>query len=274
MNNITEILDKYNLKINKFSYINNCIIIDTNKGKYVLKRKKRNDKKEIYDYLLSRNFSFFLYPENSFDNEYEIYYYLNEIKEIYENKKNMINDLKNYYENLEEKFSESIYPSPYELLLLTNVTKIYNSLDYANILLEEWYKDIIKNKKRRICLIHNHISLDHFIDRKDAKLINFDYSKYDSPVYDFVYFYKKHYYELDMTCLFNSYQYKYLYTKEEVLLLFISIILPNKIVLKKDISYNTYIIHQLIEYIDITRDFILKEQKKYQKEDEKELNKE
>ena len=306
MNNFTEVLDKYNLKVNKFSYMNSCIILDTNKGKYVLKKKKKNDKKEIYDYLLSRNFSFFLYPENSFNSDYEIYYYLDEIntvkeekakhlmeimsemhvrttaykeysldeiKEIYENKKNIINDLKNLYVNLEEKFSESIYPAPYELLFLTNVTKIYNSLDYGNILLEEWYKNIINNKKRRICLIHNHLSLDHFIDRKDAKLINFDYSKYDSPVYDFVNFYKKHYYELDMTCLFNSYQYKYLYNKEEMLLLFINIILPNKIELKKDVSYNTYVIHQLIEYIDITREFILKEQKKYQKEDEEKFNK-
>jgi hypothetical protein len=305
-NSITEILDKYNLKVSKFSYINKCIIIDTNKGKYVLKRKKKIDKKEIYDYLLSRNFSFFLYPENIFTNDYEMYpyideintlkeekakhlidimaemhvrtttykeYSLDEIKEIYEEVKNKINSLKLFYENLEQKFSESIYPAPYELLFLTNVSKIYNSLDYGNILLEEWYKSVVSNRKRRICLIHNHLSLDHFIDRKDAKLINFDYSKYDSPVYDFVNFYKKHYYELDMTCLFSSYQYKYLYTKEEILLLFVSIILPNKIQLKKDASYNTYIIHQLVEYIDITRDFILKEQKKYQKEDEEKLNK-
>lgn len=305
MNSLTKILDKYNLKVNKFSYINKCIILNTDTGKYVLKKKK-NDKKEVYDYLLSRNFSFFLYPENTKIDNYIIYSYideittvkeekakhlmdimsemhvrtttykeysLDEIKEIYEDKKNKVNELKNFYEHLESRFSEAIYPAPYELLFLTNVSKIYNSLDYENILLEEWYKSIINNKKRRICLIHNHLSLDHFLDRRDAKIINFDYSKYDSPVYDFVNFYKKHYHELDMISLFNSYQYKYLYTKEEMLLVFINIILPDKIELKKDISYNTYIIHQLIEYIDITREFILKEQKKYQKEDDEKLNK-
>lgn len=304
-NSITKILDKYNLKVNKFSYINKCIILNTNIGKYALKKKK-NDKKEVYDYLLSRNFSFFLYPENTEIDNYEIHSYidevrtvkeekakhlidiiaemhvrtttykeysLDEIKEIYEDKKNKVNELKNFYENLEQKFSESIYPAPYELLFLTNVSKIYNSLDYGNILLEKWYKSVVSNSKRRICLIHNHLSLDHFIDRKDAKLINFDYSKYDSPVYDFVNFYKKHYYELDMIGLFNSYQYKYLYTYEEALLLFINIIVMDKVKLKKDTSYNTYIIHQLIEYIDITRNFILKEQKKYQKEDEEKLDK-
>lgn len=305
MNSVIEVLEKYNLKVNKFSYKNTCVILDTDEGKYVLKKKKKNDKKEIYDYLLSRNFSFFLYPE-SINNEFEIYSYLDEvntvkeekakhlidvmaemhvrtttykeysldeIKEIYEDKKNKINDLKLFYEKLEQKFSEPIYPAPYELLLLTNVSKIYNSLEYGDILLEEWYKSIINNKKRRICLIHNHLSLDHFLDRKDAKIINFDYSKYDSPIYDFVNFYKKHYYELDMISLFNSYQYKYTYTYEELLLLFITIIVPDKLELKKDVSYNTYLINQLIEYIDITRDFILKEQKKYQKEDEEKLNK-
>ena len=305
MNSIIEVLDKYNLKVNKFSYKNTCIILDTDKGKYVLKKKKKNDKNDIYDYLLSRNFSFFLYPNNTKIDNYEIYNYINEIttvkeekakhlmeiiaemhvrtttykeynldeiKEIYENKKSIINDFKKNYENLEINFSKNIYPSPYELLFLINISKLYNSLDYGNILLEEWYKNVISNKKRRICLIHNHLSLDHFLDTKEAKLINFDYSKYDSPVYDFVNFYKKHYHELDMVCLFNSYQYKYLYTYDEILLLFINIIIPNKVELINDVSYNTCVIHKLIEYIDITRDFILKEQKKYQKEDKEKLN--
>lgn len=306
MNNISEVIDKYNFKTNKISYLNTCIILDTDKGKYVIKKKKRDDKKEIYDYLLSRNFSFFLYPENDPKNDYEIYSYieevntvkeekakhlidvmtelhirtttykeysLDEIKEIYEDMKRKIKDLTIYYNSLEDKFSDSIYPSPYELLFLTNVSKIYNSLEYADILLEEWYKYVTKNKKRRICLIHNHLSLEHFLDNRDPKLINFNYSKYDSPVYDFVSFYKSNYYNLDMTSLFNSYQYRYLYNKEELLLLFINIIIPSKIELKKNISYNTIIIHKLIDYIDITRDFILKEQQKYQKENEEELDK-
>lgn len=306
MNNIVEVLDKYNLKVNKFSYNNTCIILDTDKGKYVLKKKKKNNKKEIYDYLLSRNFSFFLYPENSTESNYEIYSYIEEvntvkeekakhlidimtelhirtttykeysldnIKEIYEDIKNKIKDLTIFYNHLEDIFSESIYPAPYELLFLTNVSKIYNSLEYADILVEEWYKYVTNNKKRRICLIHNHLSLNHFLDAKDAKLINFDYSIYDSPVYDFVNFYKEHYYNLDMISLFNSYQFKYLYNEEEILLLFINIIIPNKIELKKDNSYNTSIVHNLIEYIDITREFILKEQKKYQKENNEKFDK-
>ena len=42
--------------------------------------------KELYDYLLSRNFSFFLYPENNFNDDYEIYAYVDEISTIKEEK--------------------------------------------------------------------------------------------------------------------------------------------------------------------------------------------
>ena len=71
MNNLSSIIDKYDLKVSKYSYKNKAIILDTEKGNFVLKKRKRNDKKELYDYLLSRNFSFFLYPENNFNDDYE-----------------------------------------------------------------------------------------------------------------------------------------------------------------------------------------------------------
>ena len=61
MKKIKDILDEYNINILKYSYKNTAVIIDSDNGKVVLKKKKKNDKKELYDYLLSRNFSFFLY---------------------------------------------------------------------------------------------------------------------------------------------------------------------------------------------------------------------
>ena len=66
MNSYKYILDKYNIDIKKCTYKGNAIIIESSKGIYVLKKKKREDKKELYDYLLSRNFSFFLYPKMKF----------------------------------------------------------------------------------------------------------------------------------------------------------------------------------------------------------------
>ena len=305
MNSYKYILDKYNIDIKKCTYKGNAIIIESSKGIYVLKKKKRIDKKELYDYLLSRNFSFFLYPENSFSDEYEIYqfipevktikeekainlinilselqirtttykkYTLDEIKEIYENKNNIIDYLFKYYNELEEVFSKEIYPSPYQLLYLNNVSKIYNTLSYSRELVKKWYELVLKDKKKRIVFLHNHLSLEHFIYINDPKIINFDYSGYGSPFYDFVYFYKTHYYELDMSSLFDLYQKKYKYTESEVLLFFIEIIIPNELSFDNSVLSNTMKVYDLINYIDITREFILKEEQKHKKEDENKLD--
>ena len=305
MNSYKYILDKYNIDIKKCTYKGNAIIIESSKGIYVLKKKKRIDKKELYDYLLSRNFSFFLYPENSFSDEYEIYqfipevktikeekainlinilselqirtttykkYTLDEIKEIYENKNSIIDYLFKYYNELEEVFSKEIYPSPYQLLYLNNVSKIYNTLSYSRELVKKLYELVLKDKKKRIVFLHNHLSLEHFIYINDPKIINFDYSGYGSPFYDFVYFYKTHYYELDMSSLFDLYQKKYKYTESEVLLFFIEIIIPNELSFDNSVLSNTMKVYDLINYIDITREFILKEEQKHKKEDENKLD--
>ena len=299
------LLDK-NIDISKFTYKNTAIIIENTDNKYVLKPKKRNDKKEIYDYLLSRNFSFFLYPENDFEDDYELYqfipevktlieekaasliniiselhirtttykeYSLDEIKEIYEEKNNRISYLFQYYDELEEVFSKEIYPAPFQLLFLNNVSKIYNTLNYSRVLVEKWYKNVINDKRRRIVFLHNHLSLDHFIDSNDPKIINFDYSKYDSPIYDFVNFYKSHFYELDMTMLFNKYQHRYKFTNNELLLFFIEIIIPDKVVFSNNVFINTMRVYDLINYIDITREFILEKEKREQEKDYDKFNK-
>ncbi|MCI8548296.1 MAG: hypothetical protein HFJ38_05340 [Bacilli bacterium] len=298
MNNLYETLLKYNIKPQKYKYINKACILYTEKEKYVVKSKKRVDKDKLYDYLLSRDFTFFLYPENDLTDDYEIYSYLDEIeldrdekakdlmfimsdlhnrttsykdidldkiKEIYEEKQGRIDYLFHYYNDLEEVFMMKVYNSPAEYLLLRNIDKIYNTLNYSRFLLEDWYKRITNNKKMRISFIHNRISLEHFIAGRDAKLINFDYAKYDCPIYDYIYFYKKHYKELDMDSLYQIYQHKFKFTKEEELLFFIEIIIPDKIRFTNDHYNNCLQVYNLNKYLDTSREFILKEQKKDQK---------
>ena len=51
MNNLSSIIDKYDLKVSKYSYKNKAIILDTEKGNFVLKKRKRNDKKEFDETL-------------------------------------------------------------------------------------------------------------------------------------------------------------------------------------------------------------------------------
>jgi len=298
MNSFHSTISKYKIKPYKYKYINKACIISSKNGQYVVKKKKRNDKDKLYDYLLAKNFPFFLYPENDLSDEYEIYTYLEEvelpldekakdlmlilsemhnrttaykninldkIKKIYEEKLSTINYLKNYYNDLEEVFIMHIYNSPEEYLLLKNMDKISNTLEYSKILLEEWYNTITNTKKERTTLVHNHLSLDHFIDGRDAKIINFDYAEYNTPIYDFIYFYQKHYKDLDMESLYKIYRQKFHLTKEEELLLFIELMLPFKITFTNNHYNNTVMAYNLNKYFDITGSFILKEQEKYQK---------
>ncbi len=298
MSDLRKTLDKYNIKPHKYRYINKTCILYTDNEKYVIKNRKRLDKDKLYDYLLSRDFSFFLYPENDLSDDFEIYAYLDEvnikkeekakdlmyvisdlhnrttsyknadldkIKEIYEEKSAEIEYLFNYYNDLEEVFIMHVYNSPGEYLLLRNIDKIYNTLNYSKFLLDEWYKLVENNTKMRITLIHNRLKLDHFIDNKDAKLINFDYAEYNNPIYDFVYFYKNHYKELDMDSLYQIYQHKFRFTKEEELLFFIELIIPSKIKFTDNNYTNCLMVYDLNKYLDTTRDFILKQQEKDQK---------
>lgn len=301
MNSFRNTISKYHLKPYKYKYINKACVIYTDQGNYVLKKKKREDKDKLYDYLLAKNFSFFLYPENDLSDCDEVYHYLDEvelpkeekakdlmmilgemhtrttsyrninldrIKKVYEEKLATIEYLKKYYYDLEEVFMMHVYNSPEEYLLLKNMDKVANTLEYSKVLLEEWYKSIVKTKKGRTTLNHNHLSLEHFIDGRDAKLINFDYAEYNSPIYDFVYFYQKHYKELDMESLYQVYRHKFILTKEEELLLFIELIIPWKIVFTANHYHNSVCVYNLIQYLDVTRNFILKEQEKYQKRNE------
>ncbi len=296
MNDFKETLDKYNIRPYKYTYMNKACILHTNDGKYVIKNKKRCDKDKLYDYLLSRDFSFFLYPENDLEDDYEIYSYIKEveidddekakdlmyiisdlhnrttsykntdldkIKEIYEDKNAQIEYLFNYYNDLEEVFMKHVYNSPAEYLLLRNIDKVYNTLNYSKFLLEEWYKISSNNRKMRISLIHNHLSLDHFIDGKDSKLINFDYAEYNTPIYDFINFYKKHYQELDMDNLYQTYQHRFKFTKEEELLFFIELIIPNKLKFSDNNFNNCRMVYEFNNYLDISREFILKQEEKY-----------
>ena len=306
MNNFQDILDKYKLKPYKYKYINEACIIYTDNGNYVIKKKIKNNKDEIYDYLLSRDFISFLYPENSSNDEYEIYSYidevnidknlkakdliyiisdlhnrttsykkidLDEIKEIYEEKQEKIKYLENYYNDLEEVFILHVYNSPSEYLLLRNIDKIYNTLNYSKILLDRWYSIITNNPTVRLTMNHNHLSLDHFIDNHDAKLINFDYAKLDYPINDIAYFYKQHYLDLDMESLYSIYKHKFKCNLEEELMLFIEIMLPWKIFFTDNNLDNTIKVYKLNKYLVVTREFILKQEKKDKKTDNSEENK-
>lgn len=301
MNNLNNILDKYDLIIKKYIQKDKIKIIDTNRGKFILKEKQK-DNNDLYNYLNNRQFNYYLDHEE-IDN-YNIFPYieqinipkqekgvdlvyilsilhnktlyyqnivLDDIKKQYEDFNNKIDDVNRYYFNLQDEIEQKIYYSPEQYLLIRNVSLIYSSLSFAKDKLKEWYEYKIKQKKERIVLLHNKPSIDHLLINDKKALISWDKSKRDIPIYDFLYFYKKNYDELEMNSLFDIYQSKFNYTKDEYLLFLVLIAIPEKVIFTGYHYNDTEKVYDMINYLNKTRNFILKENEKYKSEDKNEF---
>lgn len=302
MNNIKNFTSKYNLNIRSYEEKNNIRIIDTDKGKYVIKKNNNYDK-DLYKYLTSKNFNYILERE-TFDN-YEVYPYINEVnipiqekaielvyvlsllhnkttyykevkidkvKEIYEKYQQQIDYLNHYYHDLQDVIEQKIYMSPGEYLLIRNISMIYSALTYAKIKLEEWYEYKIKQKKERIVLLHNKPCIEHFIIGEEKSLISWNNYKRDIPIYDFLYFYKHDYINLEMSTLFDIYKSRFCYTKDEKLLFLALISIPDKITFTSNNYKNCINVNRVVKYVEKTRNFVLKENEEQQEEYHDEFN--
>ena len=163
---INDVLKKHDLRTYSYRKNGKVVIIDSNKGKLVLKEKTNQS---IYDYLDSRSFNY--YPKMMIeDNRYDIMEYLDEIEmpsdqkmldlirlvsllhnkttyyknvDVDEYKKNYeeitqdIHYLQGYYQDLITIIESKVYMSPPELLLASNISIILSALNYSKIELEK-----------------------------------------------------------------------------------------------------------------------------------------
>ena len=275
---INDVLKKHDLRTYSYRKNGKVVIIDSNKGKLVLKEKTNQS---IYDYLDSRSFNY--YPKMMIeDNRYDIMEYLVEIEmpsdqkmldlirlvsllhnkttyyknvDVDEYKKNYeeitqdIHYLQGYYQDLITIIESKVYMSPPELLLASNISIILSALNYSKIELEKWYELVKEKRKRRYVVLHNNLSLDHFIRNKSAYFISWDHSTIDIPIYDLYKLYKKYALDYDFESLLKTYEQNYPLLEEEKKLFFILISLPDKITLE-DSNYNNCLkINHLIDYL-------------------------
>ncbi len=301
--NHRQLLSNYHLIPQRIYYKNHTKIVDTNRGTFVIK-KKNNHKKELFDYLESRKFNFYLPLENQDTDPYEIYPFIedrllsssdkavdliytmsmlhiktttyeeinkDEVKKIYEETKQKIEYLYAYYWDLQDYIETKVYMAPEEYLLIKNMDQIYRFLNFSKEKIEQWYQEKINMTKERKVFIHNNITLDHFLASNQAYLIHWDEARKDIVIYDFLNFYKQEYHKLEMISLFELYQSRYPYTPEEKTLFLSLLALPWKVELKKDHYQNTIVVKELVTYMKKTRKFILKENKKDQKTNEEKL---
>ena len=278
--------------INKITIKNNVKIIDNS---YVIKKKQKS-LDDTYNYLLSRSFDYF--PEVIKEDDKYIYYkYINDLKEpkeqkiidlinllillhskttfykeididhykeIYESINNEIDDTYNYYNNLMDNIDNEIFMSPANYLIARNITLIYKSLNYAKENISKWYKLIENNRKVRVVLLHNNLTLDHYLKNDKPYLISWDKSTIDMPIFDLVSLYKNNYLDFEFTDLLKIYLAKYPLTKEEMILFLTIISIPSKITLSSS-EYKTVLeVRKLLDYIyktnELRKEYRIKEQ--------------
>ena len=280
MQEINEILKKYDLKPRNYKRNNNNLEIQTKTGIYHIKQK--NKQQHIYDYLKTRNFNYIPKIISDDNDEYEITEHIksyeipneqkmidminlvsllhnktthyeetkeNDYKEIYEDIKNNIEYLYSYYNDTINIIDTKIYMSPSEYLLARNISKIFNALNYANNEIDEWYKIVKQKTKKRLVVLHNNLELDHFISNDKKYLISWDKSKIGIPIFDIYKLYKKHALEFEFSELLKIYEKNYPLLEEERKLLFILISIPQKLELDKTEYENTKEAGKMMDYI-------------------------
>ena len=255
--------------------------------KYVFKKSNDNINKN-FKYLCSRNYNFF--PNYTDTKNYNVYEYvegielpkeekakdiinlisllhtktthykkidIDEYKEIYEEIEKQIKELEEYFIDINNKIEEEVYMSPSHYLLIRNISKIYSNIEFCKQTLENWYNLVKDKENKRVSFIHNNLKLSHYIKNEKEYLISWDKSKFDMPIYDLYNFYKNNYNDINMNILLNQYEQRYPLTKDELLLLFLLISLPNKIEFINNDYENTKKVDSLLNYIYKTDKLIL-----------------
>ena len=223
----------------RYTIKGSCTILETTSGNFVVKKKPKNkDLSSIFNYLKSRNFDYFpniygdsrddayvyeyvededvinpqksedlinlvglLHSKTSFNKEVSEETY----KAIYEDIKNNILYLKDYYLKYYELFIKEIYMSPSKYQFVRNYSKIISALNFSENELDNWYSLVSNKKNERISLIHNNLSLDHYIRSDKDYLISWDKAKFDTPVLDLVKLYQNNFWELEFSTIFQKY---------------------------------------------------------------------
>lgn len=177
----------------------------------------------------------------------------NNIKKIIENN---INYLMKYYNDMIDDIENEIFMSPSNYLIARNYSSILITLENSKKLLSKWYKKVENKTNERVSVIHNNISLNHFIISNKNYLISFDGARVDTPILDLYKFYKKEYLNINFPLLYDIYIKNFPLLEEEELLFKTLICIPPKIVKIQNEYADTVNISEIFKYINKTLEFI------------------
>ena len=263
-------------------------ILETTQGDFLIKEKNK-DLNELYNYLISRGFDNFPKLIDSSRKDINVFEYVESItmpkeqmcddiidliaslhnktsyfkevsedkfKSIYEDIKGNISYLKNYYDTLYEIGFSEVYMSPATYQLMRNFYKINAALDFCNREIDEWYELIKGETKIRVSIVHNNLSIEHFLKGSREVLISWDNYLVDTPIIDIVKLYKNEYLNMNFSEILERYFYKFPLLPYEQKLLFILITIPPEIKTEDNIFMQCRENNKVIDYVFKTEDLI------------------
>lgn len=273
----------------KYTKIGKSTIINTSSGDYVIKQ-INNKTKELFSYLQSRGFSNFPKIIDDTRKDVTVYKYVPDIvmpkeqrsldminlvsnlhnkttyfkeisqdkfKEIYEDVLSNVNYYKEYYSQKYDIFFKEVYHSPSHYLFLVNYYKLDLMLDFCKQQLDSWYELAKQENTQRVAVVHNNLSLDHFIKNDPDYLISWDKSKIETPVIDLVKFYQNNYLDVNFKKVFDKYLSNYPLSAMEKKLFFVLISIPPKIEFDMlDELKNTRNVRTKLDYVFKTEELI------------------
>ena len=298
MNRSLEIL-KTIYKPYRYTIKGRATILETTSGNFIIKEKNK-DLNELYNYLISRGFDNFPKLIDSSRRDVNVFEYVESIKmpkeqmcddiidliaslhnktsyfkevsedkfkSIYEDIKSNISYLKNYYDTLFLMGFSEVYMSPATYQLMRNFYKINAALDFCEKELDEWYELVKEESKIRVSVVHNNLSVEHYLRGNKEILISWDDYLIDTPIIDIVKLYKNEYLNMNFSEILKRYFYKFPLLDYEKKLLFILLVLPREIKESDSVFNACRENNKVIDYVFKTEDLI---RPYYTEEEEKE----
>ncbi|MCX4365128.1 MAG: hypothetical protein OSJ70_05085 [Bacilli bacterium] len=177
-------------------------------------------------------------------------------KKIYDDLLGYINYLEEKYRSIISKIEYTDFPSPSEILYLSNYTKLTDCLGFCKRELEAWF-NLVKNKnKERVSLIHGNVRLEHAIYNDQLYLTSWRHARFETPIVDLIDFYHNEWKNIEFSSVLEKYFDKCSLLPEEQKLFIINISLPLEPLFKDDEFANVITIRELFDYIYKTEQLI------------------
>ena len=283
-----EVLEYLNITPKKVRKKGQVTILD---DEYVIKKIKNKAIKETYDYLKSRNFLKFppvilskenievtkylqdvkiddtqkiedmIYLLTQLQNKTTFYKEmdLDEVKKRYEETKEQLEYLYNYYQAIQTMIEEEIYMSPANYYFILRVSKIYQVLNLGLFYIDKWYEQVHMKKTMRFVLNHNNLVKDHLIENENIYLTSWTKSSFGFPESDLINLWINNYEYLELENMIQTYQSKYKLYDDEYFLFMAKLCIVKRIDFNKDEQTKMKDVIELMQYIEKLEDFFSKQ---------------